>query len=346
MFDILGGIAGSLLGGLFGDERDEDARTLAREQTVSSQAFSDKQFAEQMAFQREQLARNEMQAERQQLRNNELQREFATHGIQWKMADAAAAGLHPVYGAGLSGAAYASNPVVINPVVSPGGSSASVAPPSYTRSHVDYGAMGQGIGRLIEKLLVKDTVKDAALAAAVDSNAAVTTQAAQSMGIVSPASLGANIGDEMEWAPRVFVPPSTVNALDTTVYEPARSTSTNSGDDSRVAGRPEPAMRTWKWGPDFEIILPAGNSFSESLEAIGEAPWMLPFFVQRNIEAYGPQWLWKAAKQNIITAHQVRLLEASGELGRQSLEILKDAVFGSTQPNRGPSVRGRIRPAN
>lgn len=40
----------------------------------------------------------------EQRRNEAFQREFAQNGIRWRMADAAAAGLSPVYGAGLSGA--------------------------------------------------------------------------------------------------------------------------------------------------------------------------------------------------------------------------------------------------
>lgn len=35
-----------------------------------------------------------------------LQREFAQHGIRWKVADAKAAGLHPLYAIGAQGASY------------------------------------------------------------------------------------------------------------------------------------------------------------------------------------------------------------------------------------------------
>lgn len=287
MFDILGGIAGSIIGGLFGDERDEDSRTLAREQTASSQAFSDKQFAEQMAFQREQLGTNTAWAREQQARNEQLQREFASHGIQWKMEDAAAAGLHPVYGAGLGGAAFASNPVVVNPVVSPSAGGASVVPPSYSRSHMDYASMGQGLGRLIEKLLVKDTVKDAALAAAVDSNAAVTTQAANSMGIVTPGAF--TPGSEMEWPQRVFVPPTTISALDTRTYKPDENTSVLSSDPSTTAGVGKAGWSNYNLG-GLHMDVPS-KELSEPLESISESVFVMAATITHNVNKYGMGWL-------------------------------------------------------
>lgn len=44
-------------------------------------------------------------------RNVANQREFAQHGLSWKIADAKRAGLHPVYAAGASGASY--SPVTV-----------------------------------------------------------------------------------------------------------------------------------------------------------------------------------------------------------------------------------------
>lgn len=47
--------------------------------------------------------------------NYERQKEFAQYGIRWKVADAQAAGLHPVYALGGSGAAFAPNPITVDP---------------------------------------------------------------------------------------------------------------------------------------------------------------------------------------------------------------------------------------
>lgn len=82
-WDVLG-IGASLLGGLLGNESREDTN------------------AANLAFSRE-----------QQAQNIELQKEFAQKGIQWRVADAKAAGVHPMYALGGSGAAFSPNPVVM-----------------------------------------------------------------------------------------------------------------------------------------------------------------------------------------------------------------------------------------
>lgn len=71
MLDALISAGTKLLGGILGDKATE------------------KNNAQNLAFQREQLDRNEA-----------LQREFATSGIQWKVADAEKAGVHPLYALG------------------------------------------------------------------------------------------------------------------------------------------------------------------------------------------------------------------------------------------------------
>lgn len=62
--------------------------------------------------------------------NAALQREFAQNGIRWKVADAEAAGIHPLYALGAQ---------------------TSPASPSYSGSNYDFiGNMGQDIGRAID----------------------------------------------------------------------------------------------------------------------------------------------------------------------------------------------------
>ncbi|QXP44322.1 MAG: DNA pilot protein [Arizlama microvirus] len=84
-----------------------------------------------MAWSREQFDRNEA-----------LQREFAANGIRWRVADAKAAGLHPLAALGSSGSSF-------SPITVGGGGSYSVDR-QYDRGS-DIGAslsnMGQGIGR-------------------------------------------------------------------------------------------------------------------------------------------------------------------------------------------------------
>lgn len=70
---ILGGIAGSVVSGLFGKDRADDSEGFARER-------SDQEYARQ--------------------------KEFAQMGIRWKAEDAKAAGLHPLAAIGGVGASY------------------------------------------------------------------------------------------------------------------------------------------------------------------------------------------------------------------------------------------------
>lgn len=81
---ILGGIAGSVVSGLFGKERDSDSQ----------------EFATQ---------RSEQEYQRQ--------KEFAQMGIRWKAEDAKAAGLHPLAAIGGVGASY--SPTLVMPDRSP-----------------------------------------------------------------------------------------------------------------------------------------------------------------------------------------------------------------------------------
>lgn len=53
--------------------------------------------------------------------DRQLQKEFAQHGIQWRVADAVAAGLHPLAALGAAGAAYSPQPIKLDPAVDPGG---------------------------------------------------------------------------------------------------------------------------------------------------------------------------------------------------------------------------------
>lgn len=59
----------------------------------------------------------------QRAQNVENQERFAKHGIQWRVNDAKAAGLHPLFGIGGSGSSFSPNPVTVGD-----GTSISAAP--------------------------------------------------------------------------------------------------------------------------------------------------------------------------------------------------------------------------
>lgn len=65
-----------------------------------------------------------------------LQKEFAQSGVQWRAADALAAGIHPIYALGGSGASYSPSAV-------------SLGSPKVEAETLDLGSMGQDISRAI-----------------------------------------------------------------------------------------------------------------------------------------------------------------------------------------------------
>lgn len=70
--------------------------------------------------------------------NIDLQREFAQNGIQWKVSDARAAGIHPLYALG-------ANTTSFQNVVGGGSTASNVVP--------NYAGIGQNIGRAINSVL-------------------------------------------------------------------------------------------------------------------------------------------------------------------------------------------------
>lgn len=117
MLGSLFGLAGNVLG-YFG------ARSAADD--------AEDRFNAQMAWSREQFDRNEA-----------LQREFAQNGIRWRVGDAQAAGIHPLFALGAGGATY-------SPSVTAGGDNFSDTSAGYLAN------MGQDIGRAISATQTKD----------------------------------------------------------------------------------------------------------------------------------------------------------------------------------------------
>lgn len=146
---ILESLAGPLLGGLFGRAQQNDQQQYmsgVNEQNAAAVAHANEQ---NIALSRELQSRNESLYRDTQSQNEALQREFAQMGIRWKVQDAEAAGLHPLYALGGSGAAFAPSPALVH------GSSPEVKPALRDPSPpVGYlGSMGQEIGRALSATL-------------------------------------------------------------------------------------------------------------------------------------------------------------------------------------------------
>lgn len=95
-------------------------------------------------------------AREQGAKNEALQREFASMGVRWRVEDAKAAGVHPLYALGAGGAAFANNPIVM-----PFQASGAEGRPQ----GMDWRAAGQSLSRAISAQETADqrAMRDATL---------------------------------------------------------------------------------------------------------------------------------------------------------------------------------------
>lgn len=145
--------------------KENNAANIAAQQQINAQNIAEQrraqeiassQFAEQMGYSREQFAEQKYRADQ----NIDLQKEFAQSGLRWKVADAVAAGLHPLYALGGSAMSFA--PVSVGGTSIPGSSVASAPHLSAALSQADTASgaglarMGQDVGRAINATRTQD----------------------------------------------------------------------------------------------------------------------------------------------------------------------------------------------
>lgn len=164
---MLGPLVGSLVSAgasLLGGMRQQDANeTAARIANLTQARFNQRQIrltraanARSLQEARRQEARSYAFQEKWARKNIQLQKEFAKHGLRWKVRDAKRAGIHPVYALGGTGSTY--SPVS---VAGGGGSSYSEGVPSLVgpsggvadaSMNNALAAAGQDIGRAISAM--------------------------------------------------------------------------------------------------------------------------------------------------------------------------------------------------
>lgn len=232
--------------------------------------------------------------------SNAMQREFAQHGIRWKVEDAKAAGVHPLYAIGGSGAAYSPPPIVT-------GQGSSIA------------QAGQDIGRAFRaqqseperelhdaqmRVLRAQASKDEALARAADSESMRSNQSDQHAIPFPYPSIAAS----PNWAPNVHerpiidgqLPSRGVNADGSVkrghvALEADKVVSGRPGDAGISAGRDHPAYQQYQLG-NLPILLPRSEEGpGEALENLSVFTW--PFVISANVQRFGRGWLMDLAKQ-------------------------------------------------
>lgn len=298
--DVFKTIAGPIIGGLFGKEAEES-------RSDSSAAATEKQIE----FAREQQARNEA-----------LQREFAQMGVRWRVEDAKAAGLHPLYALSSGGAAFAPNPVVM-PAVDPGaGGKGYLA------------QMGQDLSRAIsaqqtpEQRAVQDAQlvvlqaqarKDLAQASYYDSLAARQGggQVGPGMPSVSnPPFTDSGLVPGSEHVTTEFVGPPDLRAARGAIkIEPDTLVSSDGRFPYVTASPGKPGLSEYQFGNGFRMLLPAAKDLGEALEPLSESPLQTLFVIGENIDHYGFSWI----------GHAARKIPGLGAIGR-GMDAVREAI--------------------
>lgn len=261
----------------------------------ASQRAAESQEAANDANTQAQLEMNE--------RNLEAQKEFAQHGISWKVADSKAAGLHPLFGAGLSGATFSPSFQVAQRQAVP------------VKQADDYSWLAQ-IGQLMGNYFGNEEAKKA------QQNYAVQSQGAgQSVTITEHPGGGRTIAypitgleSQVQGTP-LYSDPS--DAIIGGIYSPVRKSDPFA--KSHINETFDKAGAFWQrfnFGEKFQVILP---KTSEPQEVFEDKPlWFWAMVAKANVKEFGPGWLTQARTQfpslREVWNGVVQELESSGIL--------------------------------
>lgn len=301
---LFSAVAGPLIGGLFGAEESSANRAAAAEANAANAAASEANNLRNIAFQeaanaqnialsRETQSRNEALAREMAAQNEALQREFAQMGIRWRVEDAKAAGLHPLFALSGGGAAYSPSPAIIHSAPSVQAPQTSPPPSRMVYSSNVMGEMGQNLGRALSAAL--DPVQQAEralqlrlLEASVDKEQAMAAYY-RSGGNGGNSSVGIPVsggGNPDQWV--IDLP----FLMDTVRAKPAEQVSALSSDrstEAHVGGNP---MFSEFVGPYGWPLMGLSEKASDSFEGAGElaaAVMALPSVVLKNIERSGQE---------------------------------------------------------
>lgn len=199
-------------------------------------------------------------------KNEALQREFAQNGLRWKVADAQAAGLSPLFAVGGAGAAFSPNPITI------GGSGD------------DFGdRMGQSLTRAISG---QSTSAEKALHVAqlrvLESQA--DKNQAEAFYYASQASRGTQSAGQSGSFPPVVGPGSGIEGMVTPKAPDAIAPRVN---DASLSAPQNPFWERHQLGDGTVIDLPRSD---EGPAEAAENPTLWPSIIVRNIQQHGARW--------------------------------------------------------
>lgn len=224
--------------------------------------------------------------------NIEAQREFAQHGVSWKVADSKAAGLHPLFGAGLTGSTF-----------SPSFQAADYRPVP-TRAPSDFSWLGK-VGQLLGNYLGGSEESKRAQSDFAQGDPSqrvtITEYPDGTRTMVRPI-----LGLESQVSGRPLDPP--LELVSPAAQGPLRNDPRYVDESSWFA--PGAAFQRWKWGSSgFDVLLPKTTDVQEVFE--DKPLWFYGMIVQKNVQAFGPQWVDRALHEFPSSSTIAKVMKAA-----------------------------------
>lgn len=207
------------------------------------------------------------------MRQARLQKEFAQHGIRWRVADAKAAGLHPLYALGAQ-----------LPTYQPSFAMDSMGPA--------LAQAGQDIGRAMAAQETQEERNARALAGKLLESQIRETDARAGLARAETLNVLRGAGNPF---PEVNMPESkligdSASTSGGAELIPSKVTMSRPTDSGIVAGPANPAMREFVLPGGFKMMLPDASSLGEALESVSESAILAWGIYKENSRLYGPEW--------------------------------------------------------
>lgn len=262
----------------------------------------------------EELTNNDSDVDTQRQQNTEMQKEFAQNGIRWKVADAKAAGLHPVFALGGSGASYTPNPITIGGGIDPSmgqNLSNAVARQSTSQERSIHNATMLTLEAQAERDFAQASYYRSEAARGIQGNGS----GAPFPPVVGPLMPPAGVGLVTPKAPDVIAP--------------------RIGDASQTAAI-NPMWESHRAGDGVLIDLPRSD---EGPAEAAENPLIWPAIVARNVSKYGSRWLGE-----MVTSPST--MDRSSQRLGDMVDWIR-GLWGKLNPQRQElRGRGRARPGD
>lgn len=211
----------------------------------------------------------------------DLQREFAQHGIRWRVEDARAAGLHPLAALGMQ-------------PVQGGGIPVMAEPSSRGRTHSETAAAMASLAA-VEASVDKDRAQ-------ADYYRALARKAMQDPSVKAFPESTVQIN-----------PVDPIRHVDWVKLEADPVMASSSLHPGTTAGIDHPGMRQFEFPGGFRALLPAtqGGGVPEEIDIS-----MLPIVIGANVNRYGPKWPLDLLEYMVTGGRKEELSEGGKRLRR------------------------------